>query len=272
MAIITISRGTMSGGKKLAEMLSEKLGYTCISREIIIKTADDYGIPERKLFEAIQKGPSIFQKLTFERERYLAFIQATLCEYVKDDNVVYHGHAGHFLLGGVEHVLRIRIVADLKYRTGMAMELYKITEKEAEKKIREVDQERIKWSKFLYGQDWRSPELYDIIFNIEHANLDFVCEMVQHAVKQPQFQSSPESRKAMNDLLMASRIRAALARIHQIRLELLEIKADDGNVIIRGRAKSQEMLDSILEVATGVPGVVNVDSQVDLDYHSLRIE
>jgi len=39
MSIITISRGTMSGGKILAETLAERLSYRCISREIIIKAA-----------------------------------------------------------------------------------------------------------------------------------------------------------------------------------------------------------------------------------------
>jgi len=68
MAIITISRGTMSGGEKLANMLCEELNYKCISREIIIKAADDYGVEEYKLFEAINKSPSIIHKLTFERE------------------------------------------------------------------------------------------------------------------------------------------------------------------------------------------------------------
>ena len=42
MAIITISRGTMSGGKKLAELLCQRLGYQCISREIIVEAAEKY--------------------------------------------------------------------------------------------------------------------------------------------------------------------------------------------------------------------------------------
>ena len=33
MAIITVSRGTYSGGKNLAESLSQKLGYRSLSRE-----------------------------------------------------------------------------------------------------------------------------------------------------------------------------------------------------------------------------------------------
>jgi cytidylate kinase len=272
MAIITISRGTMSGGQKLAQMLCEKLGYKCISREVIIKAADEYGVEEYKLFEAIRTSLSILEKLTFERERYLAYIQASICEYAKDDNLVYHGHAGHFLLKGISHVLRFRIIADLPYRIKAAMEKHKFTEKEAEKYIEQVDKERVKWTKFLYGKDWTSSEMYDIVINLENTDLDFICEMVIHAIKQPRFQTTPESTKALNDLLISSRVKAALARIPKIRLGYLDIKSNNGEVVIHGKSKSQEVSNSILEVAGIVPGVVKVKTDVEVDYHSYRIE
>ena len=43
MSIITISRGTFSGGRDLAECLAQKLGYPCISREVIVEAAERYG-------------------------------------------------------------------------------------------------------------------------------------------------------------------------------------------------------------------------------------
>ncbi|MGC9027548.1 MAG: cytidylate kinase family protein, partial [bacterium] len=49
MAIITISRGTFSGGQMLAECLAKKLGYKSISREILIEVAEKYGISENNL-------------------------------------------------------------------------------------------------------------------------------------------------------------------------------------------------------------------------------
>jgi cytidylate kinase len=272
MAIITISRGTMSGGKKLAEMLAERLGYLCVSREIVVKAADDYGAPEGKLFEAVRKSPSIFQKLTFERERYLAYIQASLCEYAKNDNLIYHGHAGHFLLEGISHVLRIRLVADMAYRITAAMEQLQLSEKEAIKHIERVDKERVKWTNFLYGKDWESPELYDMVFNLEHTGLDFVCEMIAHAVAQPQFQVTPESARAMENLLTASKVRAALAGISYLRLDRLEVVADGKSVTLRGRVKSQEQLDSILDVTRTIPEVETVENSIQIDYRGYGVQ
>lgn len=272
MSIITISRGSMSGGKQLAEELARRLQYRCVSREVIVKAASEYGIPEKKLLEAIGKSPSIFQKLTFERERYLAYIQAILCEYASKNNLIYHGNAGHFLLPGISHVLRIRLLAEMPYRINAAMGQFNFSEKEAIKYIKEVDKERVKWTKFLYGKDWRSPELYDLVFNLGHSNLGFVCEMVVHAVRQPEFQATPESIKAMNDLLLSSRLRAAVAGIRNLRLDLLEIRADDKTVELGGRVKSRKLLDEILEIARGMPGVENIENKIEIDYHSYRVE
>jgi cytidylate kinase len=272
MAIITISRGTMSGGRLLAEMLAGSLGYRCVSREIVVEAAGAFGVPEGRLLEAIEKGPSFFQKLTFQKERYLAYIQATLCEYAKDDDLIYHGHGGHLLLAGVSHVLRVRIVATMSYRIKAAVKQFGFSETEAVKYIRRVDKDRVKWTNFLYGRDWRSPDLYDIVFNLEGADLDFICEMVRHAIKQPQFQTTQESRKAMANLLTASRVRAALAGIPGIRLSEMEVRADGGSVVITGRSMSQNVLDSIGEAARQVPGVERVENRVEVDYRSQRIE
>lgn len=272
MAIITISRGTMSGGKQLAEMLAEKLGYRCVSREIIIKAASEYGVPESKLVEAIKKSPSLFQKLTFEREQYLAYIQSILCQYARDDDLIYHGNAGHFLLPGISHVLRVRLVADMPFRIREAMKQFEFTDKEAIKYIRQVDKERDKWTKFLYGKDWRSPELYDLVFNLERTDLQFVCNMIIQAVNQPEFKATPESEKAMKDLATASKLKAALAAIPHIRLDLLEITADNKKVNISGKVKTQGIFDEIAKIANDMLEIETVENNVQVDYRSYGVE
>jgi len=272
MAIITISRGTLSGGKILAEMLQKRMNYKCVSREIIVKATEKYGVPEYKLFEAIQKSPSFVQRLTFERERYLSIIQATLCDYVKNDNVVYHGHAGHFLLKGISHVLKVRILASRKYRVNAAMKQHNLSKKEALKYVIDIDKQRVKWTKFLYGVDWSSPQLYDIIFNLEDASFDFVCSMIEHAVMQKDFQVTPDSQKALMNLLLGSQVKAVLATSPKIRLGKLDIVADNGIITIVGKSKSEEAIKNAIEMASKVPGVKDVKSEAQINYRYQSID
>ena len=71
MPIITISRGAKSGGIEFAEMLAEKLGYRCMSREIVVESAKKYNILEETLLEELQKPPSFWQRLTRDKHRYI---------------------------------------------------------------------------------------------------------------------------------------------------------------------------------------------------------
>ena len=104
MPIITISRGSYSWGKQVAEKVAEKLGYECIAREILIEASKEFNVEEVKLVHAISDAPSFFQRLSYGKERYITYIQAALLAHLKKDNVVYHGLAGHFFVQRLPHV------------------------------------------------------------------------------------------------------------------------------------------------------------------------
>ena len=64
MAIITISRGSFSHGKEIAEKVAEILGYECVSREILLEASQYFKVSEKKLIESIHDAPSIFDRIT----------------------------------------------------------------------------------------------------------------------------------------------------------------------------------------------------------------
>ena len=101
MSIITISRGSYSKGKEVAEEVAQTLGYECVSREILLEASEHFNIPEIKLVRALHDAPSILERFTYGKERYIAYITAAFLEHVHQDNVVYHGLAGQFFLKGV---------------------------------------------------------------------------------------------------------------------------------------------------------------------------
>src|SRR5574341_139975 len=111
----------------------------------------------RKSTRSKLRFPSLLDRLKRDRERYLAFIKAALCQRAKAGDLVYHGHAGHHLLAGIRHVIRVRVVADIAYRVQAAMKRLGMTSHQAEAYIRKVDSERVKWTQFLYGVAWQDP-------------------------------------------------------------------------------------------------------------------
>ena len=53
MAIITISRGSMSGGEALAACLAQRLWYRTLGREVLVAAAAELGISEDTLAQKI---------------------------------------------------------------------------------------------------------------------------------------------------------------------------------------------------------------------------
>lgn len=261
MAIITISRGTFSGGQKLAECLAQKLGYKSISREILIEAAEKYGISEKELVTAMKSKPAIKERLSLniDRFRYLSFIQATLCEHAINDNIVYYGHAGHLLLKDACSVIKVKVIATLEQRLAFAMECHKFSREEAASYIKKMDRHREKWTKFLYNIDWNDPSMYDIVINLEDITVQTACEIVCAMAKAPEFVLTDAKKKALADLALESGVKAKLASNKSTKDYMLKVSAKEGNVKIYGRVKNAGDADRIRTIVSTLPGVKSVD-------------
>lgn len=258
MAIITISRGSYSKGKEVAEKVAQSLGYECISRDILLEASEQFNISEIKLVRALHDAPSILERFTYGKERYLAYITAAFLEHMHQDNVVYHGLAGQFLLKGVSHVLKVRIVADLQDRATLEMEREHIGREEALARLSKDDHERRQWSLKLHGVDIWEPLLYDMVLHIHKLRVDNAVDLICRTARLEQFQSTPESHRILHNLLLAAQVRAKLVHDYP----MVKVRASDGVVTVEAKFnQSQEpgLAEEIKGMALKVPGVKAVD-------------
>ncbi len=263
MSVITISRGTFSGGKTLAECLADQLDYRCIDREIIVERAAASGVSQEELRNALEKPPTLLERFQHRKYLYLTLIQAALAEEVRTGRAVYHGNAGHLLLKGGGPVFRMRIIAPLEFRVEMCQQRLKLSRNEAVAYIQRMDQDRRKWTQYLYGVDWGDPQLYDLVVNLEHIDIQGACHMVAHYIRgQKCFEFGPECQASMNNLALATRVKAKLA-LHPPTSDLeVEVVAEGTKVWIRGRLNRADQLEEVPRIVKAVPGVsdVNLDA------------
>jgi cytidylate kinase len=259
MSVITISRGTFSGGAMLAECLAKSLGYRCVDRDIIVEGAAARGISQDELRNALEKPPTFLDRLQHKKYLYLAVIQAALVDEVRTGKAVYHGHAGHLLLKGGPQILRVRIIAPLEFRLSMAQKRLKMTRAEALAYIQRMDQDRKKWAQYLYGVDWGDPAQYDVVLNLEYMDVDEACAGLAALVRKRGLEFTPEDQEAMGDLALASHLRAELA-LHEATSHLeVEIEARRGAVSIHGRIPSVREVEEVMQMVQAAPGVASVD-------------
>ena len=266
MTIVTISRFTMSGGETLARCLSEKLGIPSLSREVLKEVAGQFGITESLLREQLEKTQGFIHGPSPERRVYLAALQLALAEKAQQGPFIYHGHAGHLLLKGLPQILKVGIVAPLKSRAEKLMKRKNLSLEEATKAIKQMDESRIKWVRFLYDVDWLDPSQYDLVINIGYISLETACELIICTLKQEQFKEKPEDKQLIEDFVLASRIKVQLATNERTKGLELEVESERGVVKIKGKMLTggvfhrgkQTTRNDLMEVAQRVPGVQKV--------------
>ncbi len=257
MAIITISRGSYSRGKEVAEKLAEKLGYKCLSRDILLEASDGFNIPEIKLVRALHDPTSVLERFTQGKERFISYIYSSLLQHIKNDNVVYHGLAGHFLLTNIPHVLKVRIIADMDARVQEEMKRENISAEKALYILQKDDEERRKWGMQMYGKDTWDSRLYDIVLHIGKLTIDDAVDILAGIVQRPNYQSTPESLKIVRDLALSARIKVTLVSI----APKAQVISDDGVVYLNRvdeniTTKSREQIKNIIMGIEGVKDVI----------------
>ncbi|MFO8102083.1 MAG: cytidylate kinase family protein [Dehalococcoidia bacterium] len=262
MAIITISRGTYSGGRELAEYLAGELGYRLMSHEELFAiAAGEFGVSEKNLENALMHKPGLLERLGLKRIHYLASITSAMTEAVQSDNVVYYGYGGHLLIQGVPHHLRVKILANMEYRIKLTMGREGIGRKAAIQHIHQIDEEREKWCSSVYGFDRNDLSLYDLALNLERIGIPDAGQTII-TLARIGFKTTPQYQKILDDMVLANRIRARIALDPDISDDHIEVETSEGLVTFKGEVPSVSEADKCREIALQFPEVQRIDSKM----------
>jgi cytidylate kinase len=267
MAIITISRGSLSGGEQLARKLGERLGAKVISREVIVEAAQKYDVSEERLVEEMHSPPGIWDRLTHHKEDYILAIQATLANMVIEGQTIYHGNAGQMLLKDLSKVIKLRLVAPTGYRVRAAMMELNLSKEDAMRHIDSVDVQRCKWVRHLYGVEWSDAELYDLVLNLGQMSLDTATELVVDLAGRKEYKRTPELEQERRDFALDRLIRAELTFRSEFPKGSVEVRVARGNVTLCGGPffdKNRGEIVKFVQAINGV-GAVRVPGEASVD-------
>jgi cytidylate kinase len=269
VAIITISRGSFTGGRTVAELLGKRLQQAVVSREeVLARAAREYEISEDELVRALNESPSFWQQVMGKRIAYVNTLAAVLLEQASQGDLVYHGYVGHLLFPGITHVLRVRVIADMEYRVRSAMSEAKLTRDVALTRIRQRDSERRRWAQLLYGVDWEDPTQYNVVLNLAQISPASAVETIMRMSELPEFKPTTESQKRFDDLRLSCRVWGAIAKNPKTRSAGVQVTSDGGRITISGDVGSAKVLNLIPQLAEKVSGVtaVQCDAGMGIDW------
>ena len=210
MPIISISRGSHSGGTRLAQALGERLGYRVVSQEVVTEAATRYGISGDEILRGIEMPAGFLERFSRSKDRYVLAMQAALGEMFEDGNGIYHGLAGQFLFHDLCNVFKIRLIAPMEYRVRASIAEIGLGRDEAVRHIREIDERRVKWGRQVFGIDWNDPTLYDLVVNLEQMDIDTAAEAVAVLMDRREHQPTPGCVQEFRNFALEKRVRAEL--------------------------------------------------------------
>lgn len=263
MSIVTISHEMGAGGPEIGQKVAERLGLHYVDQELISDAALRYGVLEEKLSSLDESKPSLFERFDAETRRTITILQTALFEFAEKDRVVLMGRAGQWLLRGIPHVVRVRVMAPFELRakrlgkklSGQMGE--QTNPRTVHDMARRDDAEKLGRMRYLYEVDLRDPALYDLVINMEKLSIDAAVELVAAAVQRPELQTTPAGQQLVADRSLASQVQVALATNPETRRYRITVEAKSGLVTLEGTAA----MDEAVEVARSVSGVLDVKTQ-----------
>ncbi|HUM14208.1 MAG TPA: cytidylate kinase family protein [Candidatus Nitrosotalea sp.] len=262
MAILTISQEMGSGGAEIGMTVATRLGYTYVDNEELLGRAQRYGLGEERLARLVEDRPSWVERFDAETRRCILALQTVLYEFAQADNVVLMGGGGQWLLRGVPHAIRTRIVAPFSERvtrltaTLSAEGRERVTPKTVAQFIRRDDIQKTARMRYLFDVDLKDPGLYDIHINTAVLSRAAAVQLLADVARQAEFITTDPGRQLVADRALASHVEVALAGHHDLRRRAINVESRQGVVTLELSSGADP--DVALAVAKGVPGVQSV--------------
>ena len=119
---------------------------------------------------------------------------------------------------------------------------------------RHDDEERRKWSEYLYGINTSDPSLYDLVIHIGNMSTEDAASIICSTAALDTFKRTQESQQALEDIALASQVKAALMDIAPD----VDVVATDGIVEIHTAAllfEAKGIIADIQAIARSIKGV-----------------
>lgn len=191
--IITISREFGSGGRYIGEEVAKRLGYEFYDKAVIAKTAEKTGLSPEYIAQTGEYSPKK-SKMAYafvgrdetgaSVEDYIFAAQRDIIfEAVEKGPCVIVGRCADYILRHRADCMNVFILGNLDDKVRRIMELYRLSEEEARKKMREVDKKRSIHYRYYAEREWGDSRNYTMTLNSSVIGyekcIDFICKTAE---------------------------------------------------------------------------------------------
>ena len=271
MSSISIFSGLFCREEAIVDALVARTGFRLISDGDVIREASRISAMEPDKIERVFSSKvSVFNKFTHERERAVAFMKLALARKYLDDGCIYRGFSGLLIPKRVAHVLRVCLIADMKFRLAEAAR-QDIVKGDAHRRIQAADEKCGAWIGLLEAdQDpWNSAH-YDITIPMNKDSVEEAVELISSYAGSGAVNYTPLTQRAAEDFRFAAEVEVALAKEgHNVGVD-----ARDGKVTLTINKQVlmlSRLEEELKEIVHKASGVEQVEIKVGEGFHQADI-
>lgn len=184
--IITIAREHGSAGKRIGQIVAQRLGIPCYYKELVAIAAQESGLAQEFISNINSDENAVMRELylTTDPVQRAITAQDRAIRHIADAGAcVLIGRSADYVLRNYPGVVRIFLYAPKSYREKKVMEMYGDTLEAARKSIARSDAARSSYYKSVSGQEWGEPHGYELCIDAsmgEDATADLICAYISH--------------------------------------------------------------------------------------------
>jgi two-component system response regulator CpxR len=271
VAIVSVIGSSYCHKEKVCTAVAKSLQCTYLNDAAILQDASArFDVPVAKLERAICQSPSVFNKFTHEKERFISYLRASLGEAVTGNNLVMEGFTTLLLPHSLSHVLKVCLVATQSFRTQLAASEGELKLKEIEKALKKNDQEFTQWSQYLFQLGPNDKSLYDLIVPMHSTSVEDAVALIEENAAKPALKTTQTALQAVKDFQLAGQVGIALAaKGHDV-----GVMCENGTVtmvINKYTMRLDALEQELVEIARGVPGVMDAETRIGSGFHQPNI-
>jgi len=264
MPLVAITREMGSLGKDVAQGLGEALKVPVVYKEVIEPLADRMRVRRSHVKRLLDGSAGLFERLTADKTSLSIFsADEILASALQGHGAVIRGWGATHLLREVPHALCIRVCAPLGVRRSRMLE--RLGSSDVEKVSAEIHQNDEAHTAIMrrhFSLQWTDPENYDLVLNTERVSVAECIDEVLALVDSAEFAETEASRRSLEDVALAWRVRAALRLSARTRGAHVSVTARGGRAMLSGILDTLDERSAVNEVAASVQGVREIDDQM----------
>jgi cytidylate kinase len=266
MPVIAMTREMATLGRDVAAGLAERLGLHVVHHELVAQDiAGRAGTRESEVQRFLEGGATLLDRWRVDTARVSRYTAEQILDLAVKGNVLIRGWGATYLLRNVPHVVCVRICAPMPDRERVLMQRLGISDRAtARREIERNDAAHNGTMQRLFGIDWTDPALYSLVLNTARIEVPDCVEHIIRVTQASRFQETLESRMALNDQLILSKVHSALDQRFGSSTSALGIDAEvaAGKVVLKGALSDERMIAETVRLMHTISGVQSVESRI----------